>query len=491
MIWKLFRKARASAKVRSGEGRRRSFKPLLEGLEERALLATTQALFTLDAPTFTSATVNTNYITLAGSGTGGGVSFTLPAQSTSGSGSTATSSLRSATSGQFLVTFDPANPTASGLSIASTGTLLDTSPYRNNLGAIVPLLPAVGGGTAGDFGTAAPADFGGTINALGLLPVGRVAIRDFLATVSTAAPVPVTGSGLAFNFSSQSETLRTTGGAIDFNINTTLTSPPTQIAGSASAANLSALNASTAGGTLTNLNNALGQWQIRLPLSLTLVQNIDATTVVNLTVTGTIVGTWTPLATVSSIVVNDGAVQRSLVTSLTVTFDRTVTLPADPTLAFAVTGPSGSVGLNVASTVDAQGRTVARLTFTGAGVVNGSVANGSYTLTVRGDQILDSLGRPVDGNGDGQPGGNTTFGFTRKYADVNGDGLVTIQVIISPTSLPSVAYGDDFGALLAALNSRQGDANYVAYLDADGDGDIDSFDLNYFSSDVVTSVLLP
>jgi hypothetical protein len=79
-------------------------------------------------------------------------------------------------------------------------------------------------------------------------------------------------------------------------------------------------------------------------------------------------------ATIESVAVNDGSALRSMVTSLTVTFDRVVTF--DPG-AFSLHGQDGgAVGLNVTASV-VGGRTVAVLTFTGPGVVAGSLADGT------------------------------------------------------------------------------------------------------------------
>ncbi len=93
-----------------------------------------------------------------------------------------------------------------------------------------------------------------------------------------------------------------------------------------------------------------------------------------------------PAPTVSSVVVNNGAAQRSLVTTLTVTFDSVVTiLPGAFTLP-RVGLPDGGAGAGAtvgAIAVDAQtvnGATVATLTFSGANVTAGSLDDGNWTL---------------------------------------------------------------------------------------------------------------
>lgn len=90
-----------------------------------------------------------------------------------------------------------------------------------------------------------------------------------------------------------------------------------------------------------------------------------------------------------------------MVNSLTVTFNSAVVL--DPG-AIELRRQDGSL-------VDAQvsislvgGETVAVLTFAGPGFVGGSLADGSYTLTVLADRVHDRWGRELDGDGDGSAG---------------------------------------------------------------------------------------
>src|SRR5262249_43537256 len=110
-----------------------------------------------------------------------------------------------------------------------------------------------------------------------------------------------------------------------------------------------------------------------------------------------------PLATVEGVVVNDGSAQRSLVTGLTVTFTGLVALDAG---AFELRRQDGSPVELAVTTTQANGRTVALLSFSGAGLIGGSLADGNYTLAVRGGLIRDAFGRDLDGDGDGTPGGD-------------------------------------------------------------------------------------
>jgi hypothetical protein len=168
-------------------------------------------------------------------------------------------------------------------------------------------------------------------------------------------------------------------------------------------------------------------------------------------------------ARVASVAVNDGSEQRSMVNSLTVAFDGPVTL--DPG-AFKLSRQDGSpVEFNVATSV-ANGRTAAVLTFAGAEVISGSLADGSYSLTVRAERIHDRWGRQLDGDGDGSTGGDLTYSFSRLFGDSDGDGDVD---------------GQDRDRFRSAFLTSAGDIGYLWYLDFDGDGDVDGRDNGQFN----------
>jgi hypothetical protein len=168
-------------------------------------------------------------------------------------------------------------------------------------------------------------------------------------------------------------------------------------------------------------------------------------------------------ARVASVVVNDGSDQRSMVNSLTVTFDGPVTL--DPG-AFDLSRPDGTpVELAIAASV-VDGRTVAVLTFAGPDVVGGSLADGSYTLTVLADHVHDGFGRELDGDGNGSAGGNRVDGFSRLFGDSDGDGHVD---------------GLDRAAFRTVFKTSAGDPGYLWYFDFDGDGNVDGLDNGQFN----------
>jgi hypothetical protein len=170
-----------------------------------------------------------------------------------------------------------------------------------------------------------------------------------------------------------------------------------------------------------------------------------------------------PAPGVESVVVNDGAAQRSAVTSVTVTIRGGVTLAPG---AFELVRQDGT-RIDVAVAASAAGtRTVAVLTFRGPDVVGGSLADGNYTLTIRGDRVTDAVGLALDGDGDRAAGGDRVEQFFRLFGDTDGDRDVDRA---------------DRDRFRAAFRSRAGDANYVAFLDFDGDGDIDNDDQRRFN----------
>lgn len=161
---------------------------------------------------------------------------------------------------------------------------------------------------------------------------------------------------------------------------------------------------------------------------------------------------------VESVVVNDGSAQRSMVNRVTVTFDGAAVL--DPG-ALELRGRNGALvnfrlGVSVVG-----GRTVAVLTFAGPEFVGGSLADGTYTLTVRADRVHDRWGRELDGDGDGSAGGDRVVAISRRFGDSDGDGDVDQR---------------DRKRFQSAFKSRAGEPDYLWYFDFDGDGDVDSAD---------------
>jgi len=165
------------------------------------------------------------------------------------------------------------------------------------------------------------------------------------------------------------------------------------------------------------------------------------------------------LATVASVVINDGSAQRSMVTSLTVTFSTVVTL--DPGAFELVRQEGGAIQLQVAQAV-VDGHSVDTLTFVGAGIIGGSLADGHYTLTIHGGLVHDDLGQALDGAGTGVAGSDGTDTFFRLFGDSDGDGHVGL---------------DDLRSFVSTFGKHAGDPGYLWYFDYDGDGRVDFGDL--------------
>jgi Arylsulfotransferase (ASST) len=166
---------------------------------------------------------------------------------------------------------------------------------------------------------------------------------------------------------------------------------------------------------------------------------------------------------VESVVVNDGSAQRSMVKSITVTFGGAVVLDPGAIELRRQNGSLVSAQVNISLVGD---KTVAVLTFAGSEFISGSLADGRYTLRVRGDLVHDRWGRELDGDGDGSAGGDRVAGFRRLFGDSDGDGDVD---------------GSDRTGFNAAFRARVGDPAYRWYFDFDGDGDVDGRDKREFN----------
>jgi hypothetical protein len=165
------------------------------------------------------------------------------------------------------------------------------------------------------------------------------------------------------------------------------------------------------------------------------------------------------LAAVQSVVVNDGSAQRSMVNSLTVTFSTVVHL--DPGAFELVRQEGGVIQLIVSESV-VDGHSVDTLTFSGVGIVGGSLADGHYTLTIHGGLVHDGFGQALDGAGTGVAGSDRVDTFFRLFGDADGDGHVDLGDLIR--------FAGTFG-------KHAGDPGYLWYFDYDGDGRVDLGDL--------------
>jgi autotransporter-associated beta strand protein len=174
---------------------------------------------------------------------------------------------------------------------------------------------------------------------------------------------------------------------------------------------------------------------------------------------------------VSSIVINDGSAQRSMLTSMTVTFSTLVTLDAGA-LALVETDGSGAAVTVIATIGTVNGCTQATLHFSGSQTEYGSLKDGTYQLTVHGGNVHDAtFGVALDGDGDGQPGGDRVFGnqasdgFFRFFGDSDGDRDVDNL---------------DFARFRGSYNKPSTDPAYLGYFDSNADGVVNSLDLAAF-----------
>jgi hypothetical protein len=100
-----------------------------------------------------------------------------------------------------------------------------------------------------------------------------------------------------------------------------------------------------------------------------------------------------------------------------------------------------------------DGGTTWVVTFSGAGVVNNSIADGVYDLTLNAAAVTDAGGQVLSA------GRSDTF--FRLYGDANGDGTVN---------------NTDTFKMKTTFLKNVGDTGYLAYLDYNGDGTINNSD---------------
>ncbi len=178
----------------------------------------------------------------------------------------------------------------------------------------------------------------------------------------------------------------------------------------------------------------------------------------------------TPAASVQSVTIDNGAIQRSLVRSITITFGGTIATA--PSAAFSVTrvGDNLSIPVTASAVTVGGGTSQVTLTFSGGALINGSLPDGNYTLSIDGSQILDSLGQQLDAAGSGLPGSVGTTSFFRLYGDANGDRIVNSAdiTIVASNYLTPGALGD-----------------------VDGDGVINSADITIIASNYLSSIPAP
>jgi ELWxxDGT repeat protein len=163
-------------------------------------------------------------------------------------------------------------------------------------------------------------------------------------------------------------------------------------------------------------------------------------------------GSQTVAPKVLDVTVNDGSAQRSVVSKLTVTFDRVVNLAAFG--AVTLVNTSGFTPLEYVLTLNAQtvdGRTVLTIPL---GTNYWPIDDGRYTLTIKAGKVTDAATG-------GAMAADYTFNFTKLFGDLNGDGT----------------YDRDARWMVHnSIGLHVGDAGYLAALDWNNDGVIDATD---------------
>ncbi len=167
------------------------------------------------------------------------------------------------------------------------------------------------------------------------------------------------------------------------------------------------------------------------------------------------VGVYPPVPQLTSMIINDGAIQRSMIWSLTVAFSSPVTLGSN---ALVLTRIEGGFTATVSITPVNGSTSLYQIGWTGTGIIGGSLPNGTYQLAVNTGAITDAYGQLL-----AKPA--QTLTVVRLFGDSNGDGHVDRI---------------DQKAFDAAYGSTIGSTTYRAYFDYNGDGSIDNTDRAFF-----------
>lgn len=169
-------------------------------------------------------------------------------------------------------------------------------------------------------------------------------------------------------------------------------------------------------------------------------------------------------AHVTSGMINGGAIQRSMVTQLDFRFSRPLTFPNGAAAAFHLDGPSGLVPVDVDLAGSTPSQTLVHVQFPNGMGGFGSISDGKYTMTLVAANILDDGLNQLDGDNNGQPGGNYVLPLHRLYGDINGDRAVTSA---------------DF-ALFRSVFGAGGTTGTAFAADYNGDGVVNSNDFAQF-----------
>jgi subtilisin-like proprotein convertase family protein len=158
--------------------------------------------------------------------------------------------------------------------------------------------------------------------------------------------------------------------------------------------------------------------------------------------------------------------QRSVVRTLTVTFNETIAFVGLPTSAFTVTRTGPGAPTNFVPTVNLDNTSgVGIVTLSFPGESGASLSDGNYTVTVNANQVADAKGN-VQASA-------STFNFHRLFGDATGDRQVT---------------NPEFFAFRAALGTAVGNPAFVGLFDFDNNGSITNADFFAFRARLGTTL---
>ena len=176
---------------------------------------------------------------------------------------------------------------------------------------------------------------------------------------------------------------------------------------------------------------------------------------------------------VTGVQVNGEAAQRSMLTTIAVTFNTRVIVGPGAFILTRVGLPNGvdgdnaTVGTISVATQVVNWQTVATLTFAGMNTTGGSLDDGNWTLTVVGTQVT------AIADGTAMAADDAQANVKRLFGDSNGDGIINQA---------------DMSAFAPAIGSAVGNPTYLAAIDYNDDGFINGLDLIQFRNHIGDSI---
>ncbi|XZE55195.1 S8 family serine peptidase [Planctomycetaceae bacterium SH139] len=209
--------------------------------------------------------------------------------------------------------------------------------------------------------------------------------------------------------------------------------------------------------------DGLPGWQYTSPAS----GYVDVTTS-GVPLVNNLFGTRSASVGVAGVTLGDGSAQRSMLGGLEVAFGGEVTIAED---AFAIERVGGGTVTFDVTTELVGGNTVATLAFIGGEFTTGSLNDGEYLLMIDATKVTDAAGDFLDGDGDGEAGGDFLFGdqpaddFFRMFGDINASRSVNFI---------------DFLAFRSAFGSVAADPEYDWRFDVNSDDAVNFVDFLQF-----------